>query len=74
MLGWDFPFGIVVTVTVGVLIAAWLFRVGVKKGPQFECSLCGRKQQGLAAREWRFCPYCGTPRSPPQRIPGIQLW
>ena len=73
MLGWDFPFGIVVTVVVGVLIAAWLFRVGRTRGPMFECDVCGRKQAGLAALEWRFCPYCGTPHTPPPRIPGVQL-
>jgi hypothetical protein len=73
MLGWDFPFGIVVTVVAGVVIAALLFRVGRKKSPEFECDVCGRKQQGLAAREWRFCPYCGTPHKIPPRIPGVQL-
>jgi len=73
MVGTDLPVGILITVVVGILVAAWLFRVGTRARPVFECILCGRKQPGLAAREWRYCPYCGHPRPPPQRIPGIQL-
>ncbi len=73
MLGWDFPFGIIVTVVTGVLIAGWLFRAGRQKPQQWECDVCGRRQPESAANEWRFCPYGGTPQKPPQRIPGVQL-
>jgi rRNA maturation endonuclease Nob1 len=61
---WDYPVFIIATVIAGIAIAAWLFRVGapLSREPTLVCDLCGRKQRGLYVREWRFCPYCGTPR------------
>ncbi|MBI5512061.1 MAG: hypothetical protein HY903_25160 [Deltaproteobacteria bacterium] len=74
MAATEFPFGIVIAVVVALAVAAWLLKVGVvKKGPEFECSVCGRKQSGMHASQWRFCPYCGTPRPRPPRIPGLNL-
>jgi hypothetical protein len=69
MTVWDYPVFIVAAVA-GCLVVAWsLMRVGRQTHrPDFECDVCGRKQRGLLARDWRFCPYCGTPR------PRRQVW
>ncbi len=63
MTAWNHPVIIFVGLFFGFAISWWLFRRGASPGaPQFECDVCGRRQRGLSAREWRFCPYCGVPR------------
>jgi hypothetical protein len=60
---WDFPVVIIAALGVALAITYLLIRASaVKRPPVFECSICGRRQDGGAAREWRFCPYCGAPR------------
>lgn len=60
---WDYPGVIVVALLFSMVVTAWLFRVGrAKVLPDFECVICGRKQIGGYAKQWRFCPYCGAPR------------
>ena len=74
MSAWDFPIVIVGMVIVALVVAAALFKVGLpKRGPDFECDVCGRSERGLRPREWRYCPYCGTPRPRRPRIPGVSL-
>lgn len=68
---WDHPVFIVLAVAGCLAVAALLIRVGNPGGagpPDFTCDVCGRKQRTIYAKEWRFCPYCGTPvRRPPPR-------
>ena len=74
MSAWDYPVIIVATVVVGMLVFAGLMKLAAPVRPGgFECLVCGRKQRGILAREWRFCPYCGTPHRPTPRIPGVDL-
>ena len=70
MTVWDYPVFIIAAVAGCLLVVVLLFRVGNPAGraPDFECDVCGRKQRGYSAREWRFCPYCGAPKPrPPPR-------
>ncbi|MEE8409122.1 MAG: hypothetical protein V3T05_05930 [Myxococcota bacterium] len=64
MSAWDYPVFIIATLIGGIVVTAWLFRIGnpLRRGPDFECDLCGRKANGNYAKEWRFCPFCGTPK------------
>ena len=65
---WDYPaFAVLLAVVGCLLVATWLIRVGNPKGgdpPDFECDVCGRKQRTVYARDWRFCPFCGTRARP----------
>lgn len=63
MTAWNHPIFIAVALVVGLTLSWWLFRHGARPGPpDFECEVCGRKQRGLTARQWRFCPFCGVAR------------
>lgn len=64
MDAWNFPGAIVLALGVAVAASLWLLRVsqGPSKGPAFLCSVCGRKEFGLSAKDWRYCPYCGAPK------------
>jgi hypothetical protein len=60
---WDFPAVIIAAVAVALGVSYWLMRFSAERRlPAFSCEVCGRKQEGLLAREWRYCPYCGAPR------------
>ena len=63
LLGWNSPLAIVGMFVSAMLAANWLMRAAAgRRLPAFDCYVCGRKQMDRAARQWRFCPYCGVPR------------
>ncbi len=63
MTAWDFPMFIVAAVAIAVAVAYLIMRdASAKRPPAYECPICGRRSQTEAAREWRFCPYCGAPK------------
>jgi hypothetical protein len=64
MNAWNFPAFILVAVVAGFLVVRFLLRTAHpgRQVPDFECDVCGRRQRGLGPRQWRFCPFCGTPK------------
>ena len=65
MFSWNYPAIIVVAVVVGVSLGAWLIRLAEPRRVKikFECVMCGRKELGPSAKDWRFCPYCGASKN-----------
>jgi len=63
-MAWDYPVVIIGVFLFAMLVAWAILRLASspKADPTFECDVCGRSQIILAAREWRYCPYCGVPR------------
>ncbi len=70
MSAWDFPVVIVGAVALAIAVFVWLLRAAAPGRAKigFECDVCGRRQHGIYAREWRFCPYCGAPKPQPPRF------
>ncbi len=63
MTAWDFPVVIIAAVAVALVVSGWLMRAArAERPPAFVCAVCGGKHGGVAARQWRYCPYCGAPR------------
>lgn len=65
MDAWNYPAVIVVAMLVAVTASLWLMRLAgtPTKNPPFSCGVCGRKELGLSAKDWRYCPYCGAPKN-----------
>jgi hypothetical protein len=62
MSTWNFPEIIIPAFILAVAGSFWLMRAAgaVKRPPDFECKVCGRRTTSLYAKEWRYCPFCGA--------------
>ena len=61
---WDYPVFIIAMFVAAIAVSVWIIRLASPRRPAaFECKVCGRRERGASARAWRYCPYCGAPRS-----------
>jgi len=65
---WDFPpylFALILFAVVSAVVYVSVRLANTGESPTvatFVCAVCGRNQYFSAAKEWRYCPYCGVPK------------